>query len=266
MSIFGSFDIRPGILQRSTGLVDLITRHRQGTTALRLWSSNSIEDAYGTLVGSGLAGSGGTNILEADAGVVAQTVGFAKRGWSIPECRRGNTSFQYTPEDIGVSDDYFTYVRLQEQRLGVWVAVPAGLVNQGYALRGPILIVPPTYFLSSSAAVLSLQSVAPLLTGCVAGLPPVFDSTVQTPLPLHIQFPKPAATVTVKNLSEDGDSLLVCYGLGMPMMDIAAGDSTVPTGGGYAQPGVREIIVAAMADASGAVPFSIDATIGMELR
>jgi len=110
-----------------------------------------------------------------------------------------------------------------------------------------------------------MQALAPMNTGCVAGAPPVLSYDVQTALPLHIVFPRPAATVCVTNQS-DGDAMLVSFGLGMPMIVVGAGAQTVPTGGGYAQPGVRELVIAADPTAGAAVSFTIEATIGMELR
>ena len=266
MSIFGPFDVRPGMLERSTGLLDIITRHRPGTTALRLWNADSIENAYGTLATSGLAGSGGVNTLTTDVGTIGQSPRIIRRGCGAAECRRGSTSFQYALEDIGMSDDLLTYVRIQEERGGVWTAVPAGApLNANYPICGPIMVIPQAYFFASSANVLSLQANAPLLTGCVAGIPPVFDNSVQTPLPLHLLMPRPGATIEIRNLSSTGDTLLVSFGLGQPMMEIADGEASIPTGGGYSQPGVREIVLAAEASASSVVPFLIEVTIGMEI-
>ena len=264
---FGPFGVRPGILERSTNLVDLVVRQRPGTEAFRLWVAPTLEDAYGTLAASGLAGTGGTMLMEVRAGGIEQTRGVVRRGLKVEECRRGSTSFQVDPADIaGCHDDQFFYARLQEQRAGAWMRVPAGApLNGNYPLRGPILIVPNPQFLFASASVLSMQSLAPLATGCAGGQLPVVDQTVQTPLPLHIVLPRPAATVEIRNISAAGDPLLVSFGLEMPMMELDAGDSSIPTGGGYAQPGVREIVVAAGPGAGAVVPFIIQATIGLEL-
>jgi hypothetical protein len=266
MSIFGPFDVRPGLLERSVGVIDIITRHRPGTTALRLWNANSIENAYGTLVTSGLAGTGGVLTLTTDVGTIGQSPRIIRRGCGVAECRRGSTSFQYALEDIGMSDDLLTYVRIQEERAGVWAAVPAlAPLNANYPIRGPIMVLPQAHFFAASANVLSLQAIAPLNTGCVAGAPPVFDNSVQIPLPLHLMLPRPGATISIRNLSSTGDSMLVSFGLGQPMMEIADGESSVPTGGGYSQPGVRELILAADATAGAVVPFLIEVTIGMEI-
>lgn len=264
MSSFGPFDVRPGVLQRSTDLLDIVTRARPGTSALRLWAADSLENSYGTLVGSGLAGSGGAVVLTAQAGRTVQTPAFARRGWRVEESRKGHTSFQFMPVDTGLSEDRMLYLRLQEQRMGNWLAVdPLAPNNAGWDIRGPILVVPPTYFYSSSASVISLQGLAPALTTSVAGDLPVFDPTVQAPLPIHIILPRLAATAEVTNVGSD--DMLVSFGLYMPMMLIESGESTVPTGGGYAQPSVREIIICADPSAGGAVGFTLEATIGNEL-
>jgi hypothetical protein len=260
----GPFNVRPGILERSTRLIDLVTRHRNGTTALRLYGAPTLEDAYGTMAGSGLAGSGGTVFLEVRAGGLGQTPTVSK-SWSVLENRKGHTSFQVNLEDIPGSppDAALWYVRLQEQRGGVWLTSP-GPVNPGFPIRGPILVVPYASFYGASASVLSLQSLAPLGTGCLAGQLPVVDMTVQTSLPLHFVLPRPAASLILRNLSA-GDDLLVSFGLGMPMLTVSAGEVTVPTGGGYAQPGVREIVLATDPTAGAVIPFSVEITFGMEI-
>jgi len=262
---FGPFNVRPGVLQRSTNFQDLVLRQREGTTAYRLWVSPTIEDAYGTLANSGLAGTGGTNMLEVAKGSLGMTDGPRVRGWRVEESRRGQTSFLVDPRDVPLSDDVVIYHRVQEQRMGNWLAVPgAAILNPNTPISGPILVVPPAPFFAAAASVLSLQSIAPLMTGCTAGALPVVDETVQTPLPMHLVFPRPASTIIVRNLSV-GDTLLVSFGLGMPMIEVAPGEATIPTGGGYALPGVREIVVASWVQGQDAVPFSVEATIGMQV-
>ncbi len=262
---FGPLAVRPGILERSTHMIDFLVRNRPGTTGYRLWVSPSLEDAYGTLATSGLAGTGGTAVLETYAGGAGQTQSVTKRGWRVEESRRGQTSFRVDPEDVGISDEVFFFVRVQEQRAGIWMAVPAlAPLNASYPIRGPILVVPTAAFHASSAGVITLQVLAPLGTGCVGGMNPFWDSTVQVPLPLHIVLPKPANTVIVKNGSA-GEAALVSYGMGMPMRTLDAGESSIPTGGGYSQPGVREIVIASDGTAIAAVPIIIELSIGMEL-
>ena len=260
---YGPFDVRPGVLQRSTNLIDLIVRHRPGTTDLRLYASSTLADAYGTLVDSGIAGSGGTAILEAPVtkvGAIAQSPSVAARGWTLPETRRGHTSYQLNMEDYGSPDDRFAFFRLQEKRGGAWLAV-AGAANTNKPIMGPILVVPNPSAYGSAASVLSLQTDAPAGTGCTAGDFPVVDATVQTPLPMHIVLPRPAATLTITNQSGT-DDLLVSFGLGMPMFAIAPGTQSIPTGGGYSLTGVREIVLASSTVT--ALPFSIEAVISNE--
>lgn len=267
MNSFGSFEVSPGVLQRAPNFVDLLVRDRPGTNAYRLWGASSLENAYGTLVDSGLTGTGGAVLLEARKGGMARSLMVTKRGAGmVEECRRGQTSFQFDPEDYVATlglNGYLMFLRIQESRDTTgWQAVPAGgPINANYPHRGPILVVPDASFFGRSASVISLQGLAPLLTGCVAGSRPLFDPTVQTPLPLHIVFPRPAATISVKNL-HIGDNLLVSYGMGMPMMEVAPGTGSQPTGGGYSYPGVREVILA-VEPAGEVIPFSIEVTIGM---
>lgn len=263
---YGPFNVRPGILDRATNFVDFLVRNRPGTSGYRLWVAKSVEDAYGTVANSGLAGSGGTALLSVPTGGIGQSPLVVRRGWRVEENRRGQTSFQMDPEDVSIGDDTTYYARLQEERAGVWNAVSAGAVlNANYPIRGPIMVVFPAAFHSASASVASLQVKAPKGTTCAAYAPPFIDPTVQVPLPLHLVLPKPANTVTITNLNAaGGEGLLVSYGLGQPMMLVAAGSTSIPTGGGYSQPGVREIILAANVGAASVVPVAIELSIGME--
>jgi hypothetical protein len=60
-----------------------------------------------------------------------------------------------------------------------------------------------------------------------------------------------------------GDTLLVSFGLGQPMISIGPTLSLLPTGGGYSLPGVSEVIIASNG-AGGGCLFSLDGVISLQ--
>jgi hypothetical protein len=256
MSTLGPFDVRAGVMQRATRFMDLIIRNRPGTERYRLWGSDSLVNAYGTLTDSGIAGTGGTALLEAAPGTIAQSTLVVARKWAVSGSRRGQTSFQLDPEDWAGTlpeDDNPWYFRIQERRAGNWMAVPAGGENEGYPIRGPILVVPPPRAYGQPSYMLNLFGTAPTETGCTLGAAPVIDETVQTPLPLQLLLPGPLSSMFIENHS-DTHPLLVSYGQGMPMGSIGTEERS-----NYYAEGVREIFLAS--GGAAAISFSIEATV-----
>jgi len=237
--------------------MDLLIRNRPGTGRYRLWGATSLDNAYGTLEDSGIAGDGGTALLEAAPGTIAQSTRVTARNWTVSESRKGQTSFQIDPEDWAGTlpeDDNLWYVRVQEQRAGNWMAVPAdAAANENYPIRGPILVVPPPRFYGQPSSMLNLYGTAPTGTGCTLGAVPVIDETVQTPLPIQILLPGPLSSMFIENHS-DTHPLLVSYGQGMPMGSIGTEERS-----NYYAEGIREIFLAS--GGVDAITFSIEATV-----
>lgn len=259
MNSYGPFSTRVGILQRSPSFMDLVVRNRPDVAAYRLWGAPTINDAYGALVGSGLGGTGGTAMMEANAGSIAQSPS-AQAHWRVEEVRRHTTSFQLDVEDFVApaapppfgSDDDFLFVRVQERRTTAgWLQVPAGAVNNAnWPIKGPILVVPPATFFGMAGAAITMQGIAPAGTGSTVGNPPVVDVTVQNPLPMHIVTPRPLTSISVRNIDPTED-LLISWGLGMPMTLVTAGNSFDIFG----IPGVTEIVLAALSP-GGSIGFA----------
>lgn len=269
MNTISPFSARVGLSRRSPHLVDLIIRNNPMVTDYRLWVSRSLDDAYGTVVDSGIAGSGGTMIMQAHTNQMVLSPKIEMNGQaSVAEVRRGQTSFMFDVDDYIVpagnipSDGEYLFARIQESRLALgWAKVDAlAAKNANMPIRGSILVVPDPSFYGHAASVFSLAGTAPAGSACAAGLPPVIDQTVQKPMPMHIVFPRPMGSLTVRNTSA-ADTLLVSFGLGQPMVEVAHGDSILPTGGGYSLPGVGELIVA-MKGAGGGCDFSLDGVMG----
>lgn len=275
MNLLSFFATRVGISQRFPHLIDLVVRNAPLVTDYRLWVSRSLDDAYGTVANSGVSGSGGTAILETRAGKMAVSPSIVRRGSAIvEETRRGQTSFMFDPDDYAgplpgplpsnvPSDDEYMYVRVQEKRATTgWAAVDGGaMLNAGMPLRGPILVVPDSFFFGRAASVISFAGTAPAGSACEVAKPPIYDPTGQKPMPMHIVFPRPMGSLTVRNMS-DTESLLVCFGWGQPMVEVAKGDTILPTGGGYSLPGVSELFIAMKGDGAGCA-FHLDGVIGL---
>jgi hypothetical protein len=269
MNTISPFSARVGLSRRSSHLVDLILRNNPMVTDYRLWVSRSLNDAYGTVVDSGLTGTGGTMIMEAHTNRMALSPKIVLNGQaSVAEVRRGQTSFMFDVDDYIApagnvpSDSEYLFARVQEKRLALgWAAVDALAVkNANMPIRGSILVVPDPGFYGHAASVFSLAGTAPAGSDCTAGSPPVIDQTVQKPMPMHIIFPRPMGSLTVRNTSA-ASTLLVSFGLGQPMVEVGFGQSILPTGGGFSLPGVGELIVA-MEGAGAGCAFSLDGVIG----
>ena len=231
---YGPFQTRVGLYQRFPNFIDLLVRNTPDAKAYRLWAAPSLNDAYGDPTGSGVGGSGPSEILEVALNGLAQTAGAAKAGCSkIPENRKGQTSFQADPRDIPASDEDFMYFRVQERRkaTGDWLIVTVG-PDAGDPIMGPILMVPSVAYNYQPAVTYTMWGKAPSNTGCAEGHAPAFDVTAQVPNPMHIVFPRPVSGVTVKN-TDDAASLLFSYGVGQPMIRLPKGEAwTTSTGHG----------------------------------
>lgn len=271
MNTIGPFNARVGVSNRSSHLVDLIVRNNPMVTDYRLWVSRSLNDAYGTVEDSGIAGTGGTMIMEAHSNRMIISPQIERRGSaSVAEVRRGQTSFIFDVDDYIVpagnipSDSEYMFARIQEKRLALgWAAVSAlAAKNANFPIRGSILVVPNAGFYGHAASVIAMAGTAPAGSDCLAGIPPVIDQTVQKPMPMHIVFPRPLAVLTIRNI-DPASSLLVSFGLGQPMIEVPFGQSISPTGGGYSLPGVSEVVLA-MSGAGAGCPFSMDGVIGLQ--
>lgn len=275
MNALSPFTVRIGVSQRAPHLTDLILRNTPDVTDYRLWVARSIDDAYGTVADSGITGTGGLQIMQARAGRMDASPSIVRRGWATTaEVRKGQTSFIFDVDDYIVpappaipavpSDGEFLYARVQEYRATTgWAAVAAGAPkNANLPIRGSILVVPDASFYGRAASVVSLSGHAPAGSDCAEGSTPVIDPTVQKPMPLHIVFPRPMASLTIRNLDVAAE-LLVSFGLGQAMVSVGHGESLLPTGGGYSLPGVSEVILAR--DGAGAsCLFAMDGVIGLQ--
>lgn len=258
-NLYGSFDVAPRIVQRSTNLIDLVVRDRPGTDMYRLWGAKSVNDAYGNLVASGVGAVNPTLMMTVMRDTLGQSPSVVRNVVQVEENRRGMTSFQFDMDDYVApavpppfrGDNFPVYVRLQENRLGQWQSV-AGPVNNGLPILGPTLVIPPVDFYGKSGGgTLIITGTAPTGTGCSIGEPPVVDLTVQTPIPMHIIFPKTCSSIRI-TAETDGKTVLMSHGLNDPMLPVENSD---PVGwDDDINRGINEVVLAGLTDAA---PFTI---------
>jgi len=233
MSHYGPFQTRVGLYQRFTNFIDLIVRNTPDANAYKLWGSDSLNNAYGNPVGSGVGGIGCTDTgLVANLNGIAQTLGASRAGCSkVPENRKGQTSFQVDPRDWATPDEAPVYVRVQERRssTGDWLIV-TGPVNNGDPILGPILLVPSVAYTQQASVTFGLTGTAPSATLCTEGNLPVIDVTAQVPNPMHIVFPRPVSSIMIRN-TDVAEDLLFSYGIGQPMIRLGAGETWGPDTG-----------------------------------
>lgn len=264
---FGPFAVRPGVLQRAPFLIDMLVRQRAGTTAFRLWAGKELDEAYGAFADSGLTPNGLVEVMTVPVtrvGAIGQTTSVIRRGATVAETRRGHTSFQVDPEDLLVSNDVNLFFRLQEQRGGVWTTVPGDAAkNANRAAVGPILIVPPASFYGSSGSILVLMGHAPKGTECEETSVPEVDLTLQKPPPMHIILPRMAATLRVKNTSEE-EVLLVSTGLNSQMRALLPNEEFIPSVFSNSSFNLQEIVLASDAEAAIPCQFSLECQFDLE--
>lgn len=263
MSLYGPFQTRVGLYQRFTNFIDLIVRNTPDVGAYKLWGSDTLNNAYGNPVGSGVGGVGSNDTgLIATLNGIARTLGASRAGCSkVPENRKGQTSFQVDPRDWAMPDEDLLYFRVQEQRqsTGGWMVV-TGPVNNGDPILGPILVAPSVAFAQQASAMFGLLGTAPSATLCVEGRTPIFDVTAQVPNPMHIVFPLPISTIMIRNYDPVED-LLFSYGKGQPMIRVPAGEAWVP-GAGHGANAVTEML---FADGGGSVGAGLGCSFGLDL-
>lgn len=277
MSIFGSYDHVPRILERKPELVDLQIRNRlPEVTGYRLWGSRTPMGLWGTtttLVNSGMGAAGAAlnlrqQLFRTDAGVFYRSPEIRRRRLLYDEVHRGGTRMVFSIKDFIApaapqplpNDQQFLFVAVQQERrsLGGGPVVVQGAVDTGEDILGPILVVPYPSFFTMMESTLLIQASAPgatLGTTVFAGLPPVLDMDYQNPNPLHLVLPFPTTSITVRNL--DGiEGLYFSYDLGQPMVFVPAGEDRTHFGA------VKDIVLASQ-NAANACLFSIEANINL---
>lgn len=257
------FQTYPGLMERNHHLVHLCLRNSPNVVGYQFWGAPTPNDAYGNPLNSGVLGVGSTAMF-----AVAQSGGFRsptlrRKGLGqIVGSTRGQTHMVFDSDDYPAvlpQDDSWMFLRVQEDHLGAGLLSLAG--NPADPCLGPIYCLPPAPYFGMRRPAFTLQATAPSSTGSSLGALPVLDEDLTSagPRAMCLVFPRQLTELTVRNLS--GVSMLVSFGLGQGMRDVAAGGVVVLASGTAT---TKEIVVACPVGVAGAA-FSLHAVSAAEM-
>lgn len=284
---FGPLDHYPGILERARGLIDCVVqlRDRPGVTGIRLWGATHPHHLYGERTNAGMAGATpaaaeANRILlgRARRGELVRSASFRRHRYD--ESMKDLCRFIINLEDFAgppsPSDDRVVYAAIQQERATlpeVTVDGFTGRVNRvkgaldtNDPIMGPILVVPTADQWTLRELVLVIRGTAPQLGGGAAAMTlgdtPTPHPDLQIPNPLHLVLPRPTTSMSIRNLeAAPGTGLLVSYGLGQTVYEIAAGNLR-ETFGSFGSGTIKEVCL--MANAAAAVAdFEITVTLSL---
>ena len=242
------------LVRRTPESLDITIKSRSDTNSWNVYVADTLEAAYNAQTGSGLTGAP-VNIFTVPSNGYFRSTTIKAKGWGLfNEPNKGLTRALFDISDFAAAgvptDSKIGFYRLSVNRPAE--VVIAGAVDTGNPYLGPIYVVPPPQFFGTSYAALSLEGLAPASTGCTGGSNPLFDLSMQTPLPLHIVLPETSRGGTLDNLDGTED-LLYSVGAGLPMATLPAGHS-IELHGSF-----KELVLSAAAGT--AVPFALAANL-----
>lgn len=215
----------PRLTYRYAGSVEMTVRSRADVRAYRFSAANTLDAAF--------AGATAMFTVGRDATFRSPTIRKKKLGTSLYQTR-GLTCVHYDPEDYWTAggalphDAEGSYLVIEEQDLG-GVFRPAG----------PILVVPPPGFFTTSRPSLTVAGTAPNVAASATGTPP--DGA------LHFVLPRFADAASITN--SGGASMFIAFQAGLPEFELLAGQSTFLPDAALSEVFIR-------GDGAG-VPFSI---------
>ncbi len=268
MSRTEPYDVFPELVYRSSHILDMKVKDRDGILKYKFWGAKTLDDAYGNPTGvtgpSGVAGAGPAAMFEVRRSSQFRSPSIIKRHWAwYGESLRGMSRVAFTMDDYSSdpttdlpSDTEPLYVRVQQSRqsTGGYLVVQ-GPVNTGLPKLGPIYCVPTVTFFGQPNPVLTVQGTAPGNTGCVAGQVPRIHPDMQDPNPLHVVLPRWATAVTIIN-HDASEDLLVSSGLDAAMSYIKPSEDPAVIFGGF-----KEIVLASVSGSP--VSFTVYATVSV---
>jgi hypothetical protein len=220
----------PRLTTHSPNFVELVFRNSPDVRAYRLRAANTLDDAF----------TASTELFTVQRGTTFKSRSLRQRrlGTSI-YTNRGLTFVQYDPEDYWAPggnlphDMAMTYLRVEEQ-------------NAAGAFRpeGPILIIPPPGFFTTTRPSLVVAGTAPDVAANALGTTPTGS--------LRFVLPRFADSTTITN-SDVANSLFIAFSENTPEMEILFGQSVLLPDGA-----VSEIF---LRGGGGAITFSIFFTI-----
>ena len=245
----------PGIVERSRDIIHLCLRDKPITVGYQFWGHRSINDAYGDPTNSGVGGAGASALFAVHKGQAFRSPSLRRSGrGQVHGSIKGQTHAVFTGADYAVPgvgsspvppDEHWVYVRVQEERIGAGLLTMAGPLP----VLGPICCVPPAVFFGTHNPSFTMQGTAPSSTASAAMSTPDLDEdlTSAAPRAMHLVFPSRLSKVHIRNISLV--NLLVSFGPGQPMVNVAAGDSLNVTSH---QTSIKEVLLACPDGVAGA--------------
>lgn len=216
----------PRLTMHSPGFVELVMRNSADVSAFRLRAANTLNLAFTT----------STEMVTVARGATYRSRTIRQKRWgSSVYTTRGLTFVQYDPEDFWVAggnlphDGNTSYLVVEEQNA-------AGVFRP----EGPILIIPPPGFFSTTRPNLIVSGTAPSVAATTTGVPPEGA--------LRFVLPRFADSTTITN-SDGANSLFIAFGESSAEMEILFGQTVLLPDGAVSEVFIR--------GAGGAVDFTI---------
>jgi hypothetical protein len=222
--------VMPYLVQRSTGLVDLLVSNTPGNSVFRFASAITLNAAY----------TGATPIFDVIQGrtFLSRTLALQRRGY-VEENTRGMTRATFNPDDFAGAttpgDSVVSYLRVAP-------VGPAGVVGP----YGPILVTPPPGFFTASRNIITLSGTAPNVAALGNNTPP--------PTSMWIALPRYADQVRIYN--DGANPIFVSFGRGLQEIQLpnAVGGTDIV----FQQSGINQILIRAQ---GGTSAFRISASL-----
>lgn len=193
----------PRLTNRYEGSVELVIHSNPDVRSYQFGAANTLDTAF----------AGVTAMFDVPRDGTYRSRGLKQRGLGTSlYTSRGLTVAMYNPEEFWTGGgtlphDFETaYVRITETSA-------AGVVRPA----GPILIVPPPGFFTTTRPSLTVSGTAPNVAASTTGNPPAGA--------MHFVLPRFADSTTITN--DSGNPLLVSFGAGMPEFQVLDGQTTL---------------------------------------
>jgi hypothetical protein len=215
----------PKIVDRSKNYVSLFFRDYPSAEAYRMRAASTLDDAYGPV--NGVPGLGTEWMFDVGRGESFRSHSIRQRKLGIiGETVRGQTRVIYDPSDYYnppttsriPPDSDIAFLRVQTRAPGATFPLPAVLTGQG-----PILILQTPGWWNVPRPALTLSGTAPDIATAGLGVQPPSDS-------MEFRVPGYGDSLVFTN-HDIGNPVYLSMGRGIPMMEVAPGQSFSHTSG-----------------------------------
>lgn len=188
----------PRILERRAHLVDMLIRKNPDVVSYNVGSADTIDNAF----------AGVTSMFQVYEGRDFRSKTIRQKQWGLIDEKTKGTRFIYDPADYAGSgniplDAHTSYLAVIETS-------KAGVVRP----QGPILVVPPPNYLTTSRPAVAVSGTAPNVAATASTVPP--DGA------MHFVLPRYSDGVRIHNTG--GSDLLVSFDAGMPEFAVPSGE------------------------------------------